>query len=97
MHHTPAALAHIAAPADADHVEDWVDESDLGMPVRWFRGTARTVAGVRVVINGWQEWDGPTARHISVHAVDAELDAVTARELAAALLAAADELDQLAG
>ena len=65
MTNTPAALANIAAPADATHVGDWVDEGDLGLPCRWFCGTERTVAG-------------------------------GLRELAADLLAAANELDQLA-
>jgi hypothetical protein len=95
MSDTNATPDNIAAPADAKHVSGWVNEGDLGLPGRWFLGTERNVAGVRVAISGWQESNGPTQRHIGVTADAHELDAAAARALAAALRDAADELDQL--
>ncbi len=31
MHDTPAALANIAAPADAQHAADWIAETGTGI------------------------------------------------------------------
>jgi hypothetical protein len=90
----PAALAHIAAPADADHVEDWVDWNDTGEYERYMRGTRRTVAGVEIRIVGWQQADGTVTRHASVWATDTQLDAAALRQLAALALDTADELDR---
>ena len=93
----PATLANIAAPADAQHVEDWVDWNDTGDFERYIRGTRRAVTGVEIRIAGFQQADGTVARHASVWATDAQLDAAALRQLAALALDAADELDQLAG
>lgn len=88
-----SAPAPLPAPADAQHVAEWIHEQ--GLTGRWFRGTTRTVAGARVIVNGWQQSDGAISRCIGVTA-DIELTPAAARKLAAALLDAADELDQLA-
>jgi hypothetical protein len=97
MHNTPAALAHIAAPADAQHVEPWVDETGYGTNWgRYLRGTRWAVAGVELVVAGWQSADGTVERHAIVFAADVQLDAAGLRKLAAVALDAADELDQLA-
>jgi len=37
----PAALAHVAAPADADHVEDWRDWNGTGEYERFMHTRAR--------------------------------------------------------
>ena len=63
--------------------------------MRWFSGTKRGTAGMRVNIIGMQHADGTVERTIAVYAVDAELGAAAARGLASDLLAAADDLDRL--
>ena len=66
---------------------------------RWFQGTRRGTDHVRVNIAGVQNYDGTLAE--AVIFVDgkgcygAELSAAEARELAADLLAAADELERM--
>ena len=75
----PAALAHIVAPADAQHVEDWIDETGTGVWARFIRGTRRYTGGVHVDVCGWQAADGTVDRHVAVFAPDADLDAATAR------------------
>lgn len=91
----PAELAKIATPADAEHIGPWVDETGTGTWGRYVRGARRAIAGVDVVIAGWQSADGTVARKAHVSANDAELDAAGLRKLAAAVLDAADELDQV--
>ena len=83
---TPAALDSVEPPADGADDDTWS---------RFFTGTKRDTFGVRVDIVGVQYGDGAIERTISVHATDIHLDAATARDLGAALLAAAEELDQL--
>jgi hypothetical protein len=91
------AVAQIAAPADAAHVAEWVDE--LGNGETWgrhIRGTRRATAGVEVTLCSWQDASNAVERHASVTATDVELDATALRQLAAMALDAADELDELA-
>lgn len=92
----PAHLETIPAPADAQHVEDWIDWNDTGEYERHISGTRRAVAGVEIRIAGFQHADGTTTRHAAVWATDTHLDAAALRQLAAAALNAADELDELA-
>lgn len=62
MHNAPTTLARIAAPADAKHVEPWVDELGDGKTWgRYVRGTRRATAGVELVVCGWQDADGGRA------------------------------------
>jgi hypothetical protein len=89
--HTPPHVAHIAAPADATHLGEW-DDLDTGQWSRNFTGT-RHHHGVLVV--GVQHDDGTVGRLVAVHSDD-ELTPAAARKLAAAITAAADEIDQLA-
>lgn len=92
----PLELAHIAAPSDAQHLAEWVDELGDGKSWgRYVRGTRRDTAGVQVVVVGWQDADGQVERHASVSATDVALDAAALRQLAAQALDAADELDNL--
>jgi hypothetical protein len=88
---TLAALTHIAAPNDATHVGEW-DDDDTGRWSRCFTGT-RHRRGVSVI--GVQHDDGTVGRLVAVHC-DNELTPAAARKLAAAITAAADEIDQLA-
>ena len=89
--HTPTP-PNIAAPADTTQTADW--RADIhGNWTRGFLGTARTVSDHQIEIEGTQFSDGHTTRVINAHAL--WLDADTARQLAAALIEAADELDRL--
>lgn len=90
-----ALYANVAPPADASRVSAW-DDSD-GQVSRYFRGTKRGNRA-RVDIAGSQNSDGTIAeRVILVGGCDIEVDAAGARQIAADLLAAADELEWLAG
>lgn len=84
-------------PPDAN---DW-DERDDGRVTRWFSGPVRSLDGsagtsVRIWHAGEQEYGGQVLLRLIVLDADegAELGSNQARELAAALVAAADELDQ---
>jgi hypothetical protein len=89
-----ALYADVPPPADASRVSTW-DDGD-GQVSRYFRGTRRGNQ-VRVDIAGSQNSDGiVTERVILVGGCDVEVDASGARQIAADLLAAADELDWLA-
>lgn len=93
--------ADIPAPADATKLTEWDRIFAVNVLHRFFYGSQRGER-VRVEILGYQNPDGSVReRWIHVHAVpnprdDLELDAAAARELARALIAAADELDALA-
>jgi hypothetical protein len=89
-----ALYANVPPPADASRVSVWDDHD--GQVSRYFRGTKRGNKA-RVDIAGSQNADGSVAeRVILVGASDIEVDASGARQIAADLLAAADELDWLA-
>ena len=89
-------FGHIAPPADATRTTGcWRDRHDNW--TRGFHGTQRAVDDVSgtVGIFGTQSSNGRvTTRHIRVHTIVA-FDAAGARRLAAAILDAADELDEL--
>lgn len=91
---TGSPLDEVAPPTGAVRTFGWQRDSDW---FRDFKGTLRRAGLARVEICGRQEADGSTRRWITVHArhLDA-LDAPAARELAAALTEAADELELLA-
>ncbi len=83
----------VAPPAGAVHTFGWQRDSN------WFRdfeGTKRCVGQTRVHIFGRQQADGSARRWIAVYTrrLDA-LSAGAARELAAALNGAADEIEWL--
>ena len=89
-------FGHIAPPADATRTNGWWRDRHDNW-TRGFHGTQRAVDDVfvRVGIFGTQSADGSvTTRHIRVHTIH-EFDAAGARRLAAAILDAADELDEL--
>jgi hypothetical protein len=88
------------SPPDAtEFLTGWIFDSDelTAVPSRVFRGRTWDVGVGDVTITGVQFHDGGIERHIVVldtHA-DRELDAAQARQLAAALIEAANELDRL--
>jgi hypothetical protein len=87
----PAALAFVAPPADAEHIEDWIDETGDGKTWgRFIRGTRRAAGRVHVDLCGWQAADGTVERHVAVFAPDADLDAARAQ---AGRLAAIERAD----
>jgi hypothetical protein len=89
-----ALYANVGPPADASRISAWDDRD--GQVSRYFRGTKRGTKA-RVDIAGSQNADGTVAeRVILVGEGDIEVDAAGARQIAADLLAAADELDWLA-
>jgi hypothetical protein len=90
---TAAPFDHVAQPAGAVRTFNWQLDGD------WFRdfeGTTRRGGPARVRIFGRQQADGSTRRWIAVDTrhLDA-LDPAAARELAAALTDAADEIERL--
>jgi hypothetical protein len=93
-------LASNPLPADATDADQWQVGEDDERVTRVFTGTKRGT-DVRVTIYGEQDHSGAVLnRLISVspsgHSGTAEVGAAGARQIAADLLAAADELDQLA-
>jgi hypothetical protein len=89
--HTPPHLADIAAPAYATHVGEW-DDYDTG---RWSRPLTGTRHRRDVKVVGVPHDDGTVGRLVTVRCDD-ELTPAAARKLAAAITAAADEIDRLA-
>ncbi len=93
-----ASLAHIPAPAGAVHVTAWFDDGETTSRIIY--GTAWNVGNVNARIIGDQDSDGVTVWKVEFNAVYGtvgDLTAVQAREMAAALVHAADELDKLTG
>jgi hypothetical protein len=93
-------FGHLDAPEGATRVWPAGKRMD-GTWVREFSGTARLIAGVTVYIDGDQSVDGSVKRVLSVGVSDlregpgGELSGEQARQLAAVLVEAADELDRL--
>ena len=81
----------VPTPAGAVRTFAWQLDSN------WFRdfeGTSRRVGQAHVHICGRQQADGSSRRWITIHARHLHgLDAAAARELAAALIEAADEVE----
>jgi hypothetical protein len=98
-------IGDVAPPPDAVRVYEWAD-ADTPDPFRLFEasrrvvvvGTLRYDSEVEVATEGTQHADGAVEREIKVHQLhgDDVLTAQQARELAVALVEAADELDRWA-
>jgi hypothetical protein len=94
-------LANVPHPAGVTFVDDWVDV-ECGDPHRYFRGSSWAVErddsdkDLSVLIDGAQRPDGRVKRFILVAEGDtealSELTSDYARQLGAALIAAADEV-----
>jgi hypothetical protein len=81
-------------PAGAQFVDHFQDDG-AGHFSRRFDGTTRAVGDIRVDLVGVQHSDGSIVRAVYVNANGVELASTQARELAAALTNAADELERL--
>jgi hypothetical protein len=85
--------ADVHPPIDASHAGDWDPVHDIEFPARYFEGARWP----RAHIGGLQDANGSVReRWITVDTDTDDLDAGTARALARFLLAAADELEQMA-
>ena len=97
-------FAGITRPAGAVRVCKWED-TETSMPYRYFVGSSWGVdmpgrgGEIEIWIDGMQHHDGSVSRDIVVCELDADhpLTIAQARQLAAVLIAAADEADELAG
>ncbi|RAV05364.1 hypothetical protein DQP55_25410, partial [Mycolicibacterium sp. GF69] len=56
----------VDGPADAPGLTEWVDPLDEGRPVRYFRGTERRAAGIRIQLAGRQQSDGTLERQAAI-------------------------------
>ena len=88
-----ALFADVAPPPDEGYRYPWEDAGD-GTWTRFFVGMERELGDVRVFVSGIQSSDGSISRSISAEASDG-MGAGEARQLAALLIEAADELDRL--
>lgn len=86
-------FAHVPPPPDEGEHQPWTNLGNNNW-VRYFYRTPCKVGPASVAISGVQSSDGSIKRWIYVEEVD-DLDPTTARQLAAALIAAADELERL--
>lgn len=97
MSMSTTTTATVAAPPDATRVSAWDDPDDHAAR-RYFTGATRVAGPATVGLQGWQRRDGAvTSRSIYLDikpGPDDELDPATARAIAAALMAAASELDE---
>jgi preprotein translocase subunit SecD len=92
---TGVKSGEIAPPADAARLYGWQTYGERTW--REFDGSTRQVGSAVIHVRGQQFSDGRCERWISVSAsTDEEFQAEQARELAAALRAAADETERLA-
>jgi hypothetical protein len=103
---TTTDLANVPHPAGATHVADWYDmQFGIDHVSRYFTGSSRVVErndqarDVIVQIDGTQGADGDATRRILIFDGNTEvlqLSGDHARQLARALIAAADEIEQMA-
>lgn len=102
-------LAGVPRPAGATHVGEWDDPRPTDVPSRYFTGGSWVVVpeppnikhpDITVQVSGTQYSNGGTARFVNVsegqYEALVEMSSTRARHLARALIAAADEVDQMA-
>lgn len=97
MNATQSSFSNLRQPVDATRVFDW-GETDAGRRrEREFVGTQRQAAGFTVSIEGVQRENGMCRRSVSVWrpSHDQRMPVQAARQLAAAIAAAADEIESL--
>jgi hypothetical protein len=101
MQNTANPFPNVPLPAGAVNVYGW-DDVEFNDPHRYFRGFTRVVEcdtdkDISVLVEGTQRPDGRTVRVITVAEGDTEampsLTPGLARQIAAALVAAADEVE----
>ncbi|WP_247600179.1 hypothetical protein [Mycobacterium intracellulare] len=86
---------NVAAPPDAAQVHDWIQRGN-SLPTRAFDGTVREASGFTVRVGGLQRANGTCKRWLTVNTeslLGLPLEPEAVRQLAAALTAAADELE----
>jgi hypothetical protein len=86
---------NLPIPAGAD-TDGWHNLTDRpGELIRYLSWSSHDAAGVGVGVDGAQYADGLVERYIRLYDADKELSADEARQLAAALIQAANALDAL--
>lgn len=88
-------ILSVSAPPDAIEVHDWSHVGD-GLPTRVFAGTIREASGFTVRVAGLQRINSTCRRWITVETDSlpgTPLKPQRARQLAAALIAVADEIE----
>lgn len=97
MNTTDQPAPNIPLPAGAV-TDGWTSHDHDGTLARSLEWSSHDTANVGVTIDGWQRATGEYTCGVSIYGVSEgkQIDAVEARQLAAALLNAADELDRLA-
>jgi hypothetical protein len=97
--HAENPFPSVPHPAGAITVYEWEDPRPFcaALPNRYFVGTRRQAGRVEILIDGTQWSDGRTELSLTVHGVDCDenMPTDTARNVAAALIEAADEIDQV--
>lgn len=89
-------VVNVSAPPDAAMVHDWIQRGADDLATRAFDGTVRQAAGFTVAVGGVQRQNGTCRRWVTVEGerpVGAVLEPELVRQLAAALVAAADEIE----
>ncbi len=90
-----ARLLALPIPAGAT-ADDWLDPvnatDQVGRSLTW---SSHDAARVGITVDGWQYASGLFDRYVSLYDTDHKLSAADARQLAAALIQAADALDGL--
>lgn len=89
-----ALFADVAPPPDGGVHYPWEPDGDGGW-VRYFTSTDRKVGNTTVMINGMQHCNGSITRSICIDGETESLDPSAARQVAAAIVEAADELERV--
>ncbi|PEG35625.1 hypothetical protein CRI77_25000 [Mycolicibacterium duvalii] len=90
-------MMSLPLPQGAESAEHWADDAD-GQWTRMVHGPSRSVEGFDAAVyrTGVQTRDGAVTWSLYVHVADSDdMTAGQVRQLAAALVEAADELDNL--
>lgn len=97
MNTTNSHNPNVPLPAGAT-TDGWTSDDPDGTLCRSLEWSSHDTTNVGLSIDGWQRATGEFTCGISLYGVSEgkSIDAVEARQLAAALLNAADELDRLA-
>ncbi|BCP00687.1 hypothetical protein [Mycobacterium intracellulare] len=92
---TAPASDYVTAPPDATDMRDW-SHLDGGLATRVFAGNTREAAGFTVRVGGLQRSNSTCRRWVvveSTSSIGVPLEPEAVRQFAAALVAAADEIE----